>query len=134
MNEGWVKGIAITVVGTVLAAVLLIWLGFQPTETTDFVVKSRLGMGQFAEETTITVDGKAVGTLRTDSGTTTDQRSVSVSGSGRYPYTISSNVMLQDGRQVSGTGQGTIEVTDGKVFEVLIEPSGGNTARLSLKE
>ncbi len=119
---------------TVLIILVVVVASLGSSDSVDFTIRDNLGSDQVAEEVTVLIDGRNVGTLRVDQNNRTAELPVSVSsGPGRYSYTAASDTILRNGRRLSGTGQGTIDVRDGKVFELQASFSG-NTWQISVVE
>lgn len=125
----------IVAVLVIVAVVVVIWLA-SSGGSTEFVIRDELAPEQVGEEVTVLIDGRNVGTLSVDQNNRTDEIDVSVDAPGRYSYTASADAVFQDQAgqfELSGTGQGTIEVSDGKVF-VLGGTFSGSTWQISLVE
>ena len=117
------------------------WGGPQtPTDTESkpvtFVIKDPLGQGQLGEVVDVKIDGKSVGQLEVDANNRTEQLSPSMDeGEGKYEYSLSSVSLVQgpSGRpvEIRGSGQGTINVKQGKTFVVCGDVIG-TTMKLTL--
>lgn len=134
-HRGMIVGALSVVAALIIFVVVVASLG-SSGDSVDFTIRDNLAPEQAAEEVIILIDGKNVGTLTVDQNNRTDELDVSVDGPGRYSYTASANAIFQDQAgqfEASGTGQGTIEIRDGKVFEVQGSVSG-NTWQITLVE
>lgn len=139
-RRGCYWGVVVGVISVVAVLIILVvvWLGLgedvtvdgggsDSGDSVDFTIRGNLSPGNTATGVTIIIDGRNVGTLAVNQSDRTDELDVSMSsGPGRYGYTASGTTQFQDGRTFSGTGQGTIEVGGGEVFEVQGSGSGNN--------
>lgn len=107
-------------------------------KSVTFTIRDTLGPDQLDESVDVKIEGRSVGELVVDSNNRTDQLNPSVDeGEGKYEYSLASASLLRDpsGRpvEVRGSGQGTINVKQGKTFEVCGNITG-NTMQVSLAE
>jgi cellulose biosynthesis protein BcsQ len=140
----WV-GVPIVALVVVLALIGFLLVGLEggaggsgdATDLTEFTITDRLGPGQITDTVTINIDDKNVGTIMVNQDNPKGELNVSVSdGPGTYNYTVLAITTFPDSEseqsEVTGTGQGTIEVSEGKVFEVIV--SNSSTWQLTLEE
>lgn len=138
----------IAAVATLVTAIggLFAYLGGDPEtpkdttnqKTVNFTIRDPLGPDQISEEVNVKIDGKNAGTLTVDQNNRSDQINASVDeGEGKYDYSLASVSVYRDqsGRPVelSGSGQGSINVKDGKTYELYGHPVGSGV-ELSLAE
>ena len=105
-----------------------------PASAVTFTIEDQLGDGQISEKVEILIDGALKGTMSVNRDYRDAVLTVAVPRAGRYSYTIRA-VAYFEGQddEYAGTGQGMIEVTAGKKFELEAGISG-NTWLVTLTE
>jgi hypothetical protein len=103
----------------------------------DFQIQNYLGLPHsISERTGVIVAGKRVGTLTVDAFDPDATLTVTVpAGPERYDYTLSSVTQFgdrSDSWEMTGSGQGTIYVSEGKTFHVEGTDGPNETILLSL--
>src|SRR5205823_2480399 len=98
----------------------------------------RLAPNQFSEMVDIIIDGKPRGSIVLDRSRPQTYMTITMPP-GRYSYTATSVTTLFDEgtnsqETYSGTGQGIIEVAEGKQYELRESPSGPSTWQVTLME
>lgn len=109
--------------------------GANPEGTTQsaitFSLRDELGQGTVSEQVRVIVDGKEEGTLTVNEHYPTSRIAITVPSAGRYSYALEVRTVFinENGEQVEiiGGGQGSITVSDGKVFELRGTLTGDNT-------
>ena len=102
----------------------------------EFTIYDELAEGQVTEQVTVLIDGRVKGQLTVDKHNRQSMLSVTVPVSGRYSYTVESKTVVNyEGRlyEYPGTGQGMINVEDGKRFDLALTTSG-NTWLVTLMD
>jgi hypothetical protein len=127
----WISGI----LATIIAGVIVFYLTEErrgdppnPPSRVEFSVLNQLGPMQISEEVKVYIKDKLVANLTVNQQKTTDSARVEVSHVGSYSYTILADGIFQDqfgqSYRTQGQGDGVIEVSKGKVFELTITPYG----------
>ncbi len=104
----------------------------------NFSITDQLGEGQVSEQVRVLIDGKEVGTLKVDSYYPKSTIAVSVPRSGRYSYDLEAIAIFRDENkklyEIEGVGQGSINVNDGKVFELTAVITGSQMWLAKMEE
>ena len=104
------------------------------TNPVSFTIYDQLGYKQISEQITVIINGKVVGTLTVNQHYPTSAITVTVPQEGQYSFTAKAKSVVNiRGKltEVTGAGQGMINVTSGKVFSIADSVSG-NTWFISL--
>lgn len=91
----------------------------------EFTVYDQLGDSQITEQVTLLIDGKMKGQLTVDLKNPKTMLTIMLPEKGRYSYTIEASTTIQvQGTyyERSGAGQGMIDASSGKEFEVAGDP------------
>jgi len=102
----------------------------------EFTIYDELAEGQVTEQVTVLIDGRVKGQLTVDKHNRQAMLAVTVPATGRYSYTVESKTVVDyQGRlyEYPGTGQGMINVEDGKRFDLALTTSG-NTWLVTLMD
>ncbi len=133
-----VGGMARLVSGAAGAVLLVVGIGMKteavnnksptdpPTPTSiAFSLFDQLGEDQISEQVRVLINGRDVGTLSVSQQRPSASLTVSVPKAGQYSYMLAADAVFRDGSgrhvRLSGVGQGQIEVSDRKRFQL----SGG---------
>ena len=101
----------------------------------SFTIGNNLGVeiGQVSEQVAVYINGKSVGTLTVNQNYPRATLMVSVPKPGQYTYTANGRAVFSDGIERTCAGQGSVDVSDGKTFN-LAANIGGNTCSIVLQE
>lgn len=85
----------------------------------NFVVRDELAEDQLAEQVTVRVDGRMIGTLTVDVVHPSSSLTVTVPKAGEYDYSLDATFSFVDEEdEISLRGTGTINVRDGSEFSL----------------
>ncbi|HKD80888.1 MAG TPA: hypothetical protein VKH81_14420 [Candidatus Angelobacter sp.] len=93
----------------------------------EFTVYDHLDGNQVTEQVTVLIDGKVKGQLTVDQHNQESMIAITVPSRGRYSYTVQSKTVVSQAGglyEYEGTGQGMINVEDGKRFNLALTTSG----------
>jgi hypothetical protein len=105
-----------------------------------FKIKDELGKGQFSEQVRIVINGKEAGYLTVNEDYPVSTISVSVPRAGQYSYVLEADALFHDKVEVEklnnyqGGGQGSIDVKEGKLFELVGAVATGGVWQAHLEE
>ena len=97
------------------------------SQLVEFTISDQLGEGQMRDEINVIIDGKSVGALKASLDDPAEEMLVTVPTAGQHSYTILSKTLVDiNGTPtvVEGTGQGTIQVEQGKRYHVTCKENG----------
>jgi hypothetical protein len=103
---------------------------------TSFRIRDRLGENQVSEQVRILVDGRDVGTISVNEHYPLAMITATVPRDGQHSYVLEARAVFNvngDLREIVGVGQGMINVSTGKEFE-LMSSFSGNTWLAHMEE
>ncbi|MEH2170410.1 MAG: hypothetical protein V7K41_27910 [Nostoc sp.] len=106
-----------------------------PQSAINFTIGDNLGVeiGQVSEQVEVSINGRPVGTLTVNQNYPRATLTVTVPKPGQYTYSANARAVFDNGKEGSCAGQGNVDISDGKKFN-LNANSGGNTCFIVLQE
>jgi hypothetical protein len=108
----------------------------KPAPLVKFTIRDQLGQDQLSEKVRILINGCEVGNLSVDAVYPSSSITVNVQTEGKYSYALEADAVFEINKRLKeyvGVGQGTVEVSDGKIFE-LVGTISGDTLLAHLEE
>lgn len=94
-----------------------------PPSTVSIVIYDRLHQSQISETVDIIIDGRSRGSIVVDQSRPEASMTITMPP-GRYSYTVNAVALFSNQQTFFGTGQGIIEVGEGKEYDLQASISG----------
>lgn len=94
-----------------------------PKSSASIIIYDELGSDQISETIDLYIDGTKRGSVIVDQDRTEDSMTITMPV-GRYSYMITAEAVFSDENTYYGTGQGIVEIADGKEYDIVSSFSG----------